>query len=151
MEVDGIDEIPFKRILVATDGSESADKAASHAVKIAKAAGAELYVLYVISTKYAVTTRYVKGWTDKFEAGLAKRGRAAICNAEQLGKEAGIEVKPVFLKGIPDEEVLNFAEKNDIDLIVMGTKGLTGFEKLLLGSVAENVLRHSKIPVMIVR
>lgn len=149
--MDGTEESLFKRILVATDGSESAEKAASHAVNIAKAAGAELYALYVISTKYAVTTRSVKGWTDEFEEGLAKRGRAAICNVEQLGKEAGLKVEPVFLKGIPAEEILNYAEKNDIDLIVMGTKGLKGIEKLLLGSVAENVLRHSKVPVMVVR
>jgi len=149
--VNRMEESLFKRILIATDGSESAEKAASHAVKIAKAAEAELYALYVISTRYAVTTRAVKGWTTEFEEGLAKRGKAAICNVEQLGKEAGLKVKPVFLKGIPAEEILNYAEKNDIDLIVMGTKGLKGIEKFLLGSVAENVLRHSKVPVMIVR
>lgn len=145
------EESLFNRILIATDGSESAEKAASHAVYIAKMAGAELYALYVISTKYSVTTRSVKGWTDEFEEGLAKRGRTAICNVEQLGKEADIEIKPVFLKGIPAEEILNYAEKNNIDLIVMGTKGLKGIEKLLVGSVAENVIRHSKVPVMIVR
>ena len=87
-------------------------------------AGAELRALYIISTRYALTTRSVKGWTDEFEEGLAKRGRTAICNIEQLGNEAGIKVKPVFLKGIPAEEILKYAEKNDIDLIVMGTKGL---------------------------
>lgn len=149
--MDGTEEILFKRILVATDGSESAEKAASHAVNIAKAAGAELYALYVISTKHSVTTRSVKGWTHEFEEGLAKRGQAAICNVEQLGKEAGLKVKPVSLRGIPAEEILNYAEKNGIDLIVMGTKGLKGIEKLLIGSVAENVIRHSKVPVMIVR
>jgi nucleotide-binding universal stress UspA family protein len=101
----------FKRILVATDGSENAEKAASHAVNIAKVAGAELRALYIISTRYALTTRSVKGWTDEFEEGLAKRGRTAICNIEQLGNEAGIKVKPVFLKGIPAEEILNYAEK----------------------------------------
>ncbi len=151
MEVDETEEILFKRILVATDGSESAEKAASHAINIAKIAGAELYALYVISTKYSVTTRSVKGWTDEFEEGLAKRGRAAICNVEQLGKEAGLKVKPIILKGIPAEQILNYAEKNDIDLIVMGTKGLKGIEKFLMGSVAENVIRHSKVPVLIVR
>jgi len=67
-----------------------------------------------------------------------------------LGKEAG-KVEPAILKGIPTEEILNYAEKNDIDLIMMGTKGLKGIEKLLIGSVAENVLRHSRIPVMIVQ
>jgi len=93
-------------ILVATDGSENSEKAASHAVIIAKVVGAEMYALYVVSTRYAVTTRSIKGWTDEFEESLAKRGRAAICNVEELGKEAGIKVKSVFLKGIPAEEIL---------------------------------------------
>lgn len=141
----------FKKILVATDGSVTAEKAASHAINLSKMTGAEIHALYVISTGYSVTTRSVKGWTDEFEEGLAKRGRIAICYIEQLGKEAGIIVKPVLIKGIPAEEILTYAEKNDMDLIVMGTKGLTGIEKLLLGSVAENVLRHSKVPVMIIQ
>jgi nucleotide-binding universal stress UspA family protein len=98
-------------ILAATDGSENSEKAVSHAVIIAKVAGAELYALYVVSTRYAVTIRLVKGWTDELEESLAKRGRAAICNVEKLGKEAGIKVKYVFLKGIPAEEILNYAEK----------------------------------------
>jgi nucleotide-binding universal stress UspA family protein len=141
----------LKRILVATDGSESAMSAASHGIKIAKAAGAEVHALYVISTEYAVTTRSVKGWTDEFEEGLAKRGRVAIADIEKLGKEGYVKVKPVFLRGIPAEEILNYAEKNDIDLIVMGTKDLRGIKRILIDSVAKNVLRHSKVPVMIVR
>jgi len=57
----------------------------------------------------------------------------------------------VFLRGTPAEEILDYAEDNDIDLIMMGTHGLTGVKRFLIGSVAEKVLRHSKIPVMIIR
>ena len=80
-----------------------------------------------------------------------QKGRVAIAYVERLGKEAGVKVEPVFLRGIPAEEILDYAEENDIDLIVMGTQGLTGVKRFLIGSVAENVLRHSKVPVMIVR
>ncbi len=149
--VDRMEESFFKRVLVATDGSESSISAASHGIKIAKATGSEVYALYVISTEYAVTTRSVKGWTDEFEEGLAKRGRVAIANIERLGEEADVKVKPVLLRGIPAEEIINYAEENDINLIVMGTKGLKGIKRLLIDSVAKNVLRHSKVPVMIVR
>ena len=73
-----MEESFFKKILVATDGSESAINAASHGINIAKATGAEVYALYVISTEYAVTTRTVKGWTDEFEECLAKRGELQL-------------------------------------------------------------------------
>jgi nucleotide-binding universal stress UspA family protein len=48
-------------------------------------------------------------------------------------------------------QILNYTEKCDVDLIVMGKKGIKGIEKLLIGSLAENVIRHSKVPIMIVR
>jgi len=60
-------------------------------------------------------------------------------------------VKSVLLIGRPAEEIIDYAEKNDIDLIVMGTLGLTGVKRFLIGSVAENVVRHSKVPVLVVR
>src|SRR5665647_3437591 len=108
-------------------------------------------VKYCISTEYTVTTRTVRGWTDEFEESLAKRGAVAIDYVKGLGKEAGIKVEPVFLRGTSAEEILDYAEDNDIDLIMMGTHGLTGVKRFLIDSVAEKVLRHSKIPVMIIR
>ena len=141
----------FKKILVATDGSENAAKAASYGVNIAKAAGADVYVLYVISTEHAVTTRTVMGWSEAFEEYLANKGGVATAYVKKLGEEAGVKVEPVFLKGVPAEKILEYAEESNIDLIVMGTQGLTGIKRFLIGSVAENVVRHSKVPVMIIR
>lgn len=141
----------FKKILVATDGSENARRAASYGVNIAKATGAEVHVLYIISTQHAVTTRTVMGWSEAFEEYLANKGGVAIADVEKLGKEAGVKVEPVFLKGIPADKILEYAEENNIDLIVMGTHGLTGIKRFLIGSVAESVVRHSKAPVMVIR
>lgn len=141
----------FKKILVATDGSENAKRAASYGVNIAKATGAEVHALYIISTQHAVTTRTVMGWSEAFEEYLANKGGVAIADVEKLGKEAGVKVEPVFLKGIPADKILNYAEENNIDLIVMGTHGLTGIKRFLIGSVAESVVRHSKAPVMVIR
>lgn len=141
----------FKKILVATDGSENAKRAASYGVNIAKATGAEVHALYIISTQHAVTTRTVMGWSEAFEEYLANKGGVAIADVEKLGKEAGVKVEPVFLKGIPADKILEYAEENNIDLIVMGTHGLTGIKRFLIGSVAESVVRHSKAPVMVIR
>jgi len=57
----------------------------------------------------------------------------------------------VFLKGIPADKILEYAWENNIDLIVVGTHGLTGIKKFLIGSIAEKVVRHSRVPVMIIR
>lgn len=141
----------FKRILIATDGSENAERAASYGINIAKAIGAEVHALYVISTKHAVTTRTVMGWSEAFEEYLADEGEVAVENVRKLGEQVGVKVKPAYSKGIPADKILEYADENNIDLIVMGTHGLTGIKKFLIGSVAENVVRHSKVPVMVIR
>jgi nucleotide-binding universal stress UspA family protein len=91
------------------------------------------------------------GWSAAFEEYLANKGGAAVEDVDRLGKKAGVKVEPVFMKGIPADKILEYAEENNIDLIVLGTHGLTGIKKFLIGSVSENVVRHSKIPVMVVR
>ena len=141
----------LKKILIATDGSENAEKAVSYGINIAQATGAEVYALYVVSTEHAGTARTVMGWAGAFETYLANQGGAAIGYVENLGKEAGVKVEPMYLKGVPAEKIIEYAEESNIDLIVMGTQGLTGVQRFLIGSVAENVLRHSKVPVMIVK
>ncbi len=141
----------FKKILIATDGSENAAKAASYAVNIAKSTGAEVHALYVISTENAVTTRTVMGWSKEFEEQLASRGTDALDYVETIGRKAGVKVQTVFLRGIPAERILYYSEENGMDLIVMGTKGFTGVKRFLIGSVSEKVLRYSKVPVMIIR
>jgi nucleotide-binding universal stress UspA family protein len=149
--VDGTEGSHFKRVLIATDGSENAEKAASYGMYLAKAACAEVHVLYVISTQHAVTTRTVKSWSEGLEEYLKDKGRVAIGNVEKMGEEAGVKVKSVFLKGIPDDKILEYARENNIDLIVVGTHGLTGIKKFLIGSIAEKVVRHSRVPVMVIR
>lgn len=149
--MDGTEGSHFKRVLIATDGSENAEKAASYGMYLAKAACAEVHVLYVISTQHAVTTRTVKSWSEGLEEYLKDKGRIAIGNVEKMGEEAGVKVKSVFLKGIPADKILEYAQENNIDLIVVGTHGLTGIKKFLIGSIAEKVVRHSRVPVMVIR
>jgi nucleotide-binding universal stress UspA family protein len=82
---------------------------------------------------------------------LTTQGREATYYVETTGKILNVAVEPVILEGNPADEIVNFAEKNDIELIVIGTLGKSGVQRFLLGSVAENVIRHSKVPVLVVR
>jgi len=144
-------EVQIRQILLASDGSENARKAVFYGIELAKLTGARVHALYVISDKHATSTRKLMGWTEAVEKYLLDRGEIATSNIENIGKESGVQVKSVFLKGDPAKEILAYVEKTEIDLIVIGSLGLTGIKKFLLGSVAEKVLRHSNIPVMVVR
>jgi len=140
-----------KKIMIATDGSDNAKNAVSYGIEIAKGTGAEVYAVYVVSDEYALVARRGISWAKGIEEKLVDSGGRATAYVEEAGKEAEVQVESVLLKGRPAEEIIDYAEKNNIDLIVMGTLGLTGVKRFLIGSVAENVVRHSKVPVLVVR
>ncbi|AKB50460.1 Universal stress protein [Methanosarcina barkeri str. Wiesmoor] len=142
----------YRKIMVATDGSESVRKAVETAVEIAKISGAKLYAVYVIASG-GLSIIYPKdmGWEKAILEYFKAEGKEATNYVENSGKTENVEVESVILQGSPANELVDFAEQSDIDLIVMGTLGKTGIERFLLGSVAENVVRNSKKPVLVVR
>lgn len=139
----------YKRIMVATDGSRPARKAVETGIDIAKLSGAKIYAVYVV----VPTTHSARdfGWEKAAMEHFRNEGKRATGFVEETAKAAGIEVESVLIEGHPADEIVKFAEQNDIEMIVMGTLGKTGLDRFLLGSVAENVVRHSKIPVLVVR
>jgi nucleotide-binding universal stress UspA family protein len=142
----------YRKIMVATDGSEPVKKAVDTAVEVARLSEAKLYAVYVIAAG-GHTVGHPKdiGWEKAMKGHLSAEGKEATAYVETVGKAAGVEVESVFLEGSPAHEIVDFAEKNDIDLIVMGTLGRTGVQKFLLGSVAQNVVRHSRKAVLVVK
>ena len=74
----------------------------------------------------------------------------AIKYVEDRVEAAGLEAEGIIVEGHPAEEIIKYAEENSIDLIVMGTLGKSGLDKFLLGSLADKVIRNSKIPVIAV-
>ena len=138
--------------MVATDGSELVKKAVATAVEIAKLNETKLYAVYVIpygelSTAYPKDVGWEKAALDYFRI----EGKEATGYVEKSGRAGNVGVESIILEGSPAHEIVDFAEKNDIDLIVMGTLGKTGIDRFLLGSVAENVVRHSRKAVLVVR
>lgn len=138
--------------MVATDGSELVKRAVDFAIEIAKLSDAKLYAVHVISLggDLLIPSRD-KEWKTTIEEQLTIEGKKATAYVENAGRAANVEIESVILRGIPAEEIIGFAEKNDIDLIVMGTHGLTGIKRFLLGSVAEKVVRHATKSVLVVR
>jgi nucleotide-binding universal stress UspA family protein len=89
-------------------------------------------------------------WESIHEA-LIKQGQQAVDDIKSLGEMKGINVESVLLEGNPSYELIRYAEEDKMDVVIMGTLGRTGLDRLLLGSVAGNLVRHSKVPVMVVR
>ena len=144
----------FTNIMVATDGSELARKAVDSAIKLAQLNKAKLYAVHVIAPGETKVTQHDPRdaeWKKHMQEHLMEQGRGATKYVETAGKIVGVDVESAILEGNPANEIVNFAEKKDIELIVIGTLGKTGVQRFLLGSVAENVIRNSKVPVLVVR
>jgi len=78
-------------------------------------------------------------------------GHQATSYVEKVAKASGTEVESIVLKGDPAEKIVNFAERQNVDMIMVGSLGKGGFERLVIGSVSEKVVRHAKVPVLVVR
>jgi len=144
-----------KKILIATDGSEPNKKAIVYGIEIAKLTEAELHTIYVVDMKgygcgpeSCVSTELSP---ERLKMILRRQGDDATKYVEYLAKKEGLETERWIVEGNPAEEILRLAEGLSVDLIVMGTLGMSGIEKFLLGSVADKVIRNSRIPVLTVR
>lgn len=141
----------FERILIPTDGSDPARPAVEMAVGLAETHGAVLHVLCIVDQPTTVSGmgEGFSGLDDLLDA-LEERGHQATKAIVEQARERDIETTAAVRRGNPHDDILSYAEDNDIDVIVMGTHGRTGVKRALLGSVTENVVRHSEIPVLTV-
>jgi len=139
----------FERILIATDGSEYSERAARVAIELAKLRGGSLTALYI-----ADTSRMSHLPDDmllfSIRELLTREGKEAASYVEKLASEAGVEFEKTIMEGNPGEKIIEYAKNNCMSIIVMGSVGRTGLDKFLLGSVAEKVVRNSKVPVLTV-
>jgi len=149
--------VNFKKMMIATDGSDCSRLAAEKGIELARLSGGTVYAVCVVSTTslsmymdYLSSAGMNPYWELIYE-GLKKQAQQAVDYIKGLGDKNGIDVESIVLEGDPADELIRYAEENGMDIIVMGTLGRTGIGRLLLGSVAGNVIRHSKVPVMVVR
>ena len=141
---DGYDDV-----LVPTDGSESATAAVDHGLAIAAAAGARVHALNVIDVGDAATTPSVSPPTELL-TDLEAEGERATEEIAARAREAGLDAVTEVREGYPADDVLDYVDDNDVDLVAMGTQGRTGLNRYLLGSTAERVVRHAEVPVVAV-
>lgn len=138
----------FNRILIPTDGSDYTLAAVKKGLSLAKLVNAEATAIYVVDESAFSGIPADSMITDVYSV-LETEGQAAIDAVVEMGERMGIEVSSRLVHGTPAREIV--AEAKGHDIIVMGTLGRSGLEHLLLGSVAEQVVRHAPCPVMLIR
>ena len=140
----------YDRILVPTDGSTGVERAIEHAIDLASIHGATLHAVYVVNTASFASLPMETSWEGVNDM-LRDEGESAVDRVRALAEPYDIDVETALLDGSPSREIVRYATETRCDLIVMGTHGRGGIDRLLLGSVAERVVRSSAIPVLTVR
>lgn len=142
----------FRRILVATDFSPASMPAFEQAVRLSKDSEAELLVAHAFRDQGTPESGYARAkdyeqWKNDAEAAAGRKLEPLVARA----RADGVSARPLALAGFPDEVIVEAAEREGVDLIVLGTHGRRGAELFFLGSVASRVVTAAKCPVMTVR
>ncbi|MFC6942949.1 universal stress protein [Salinirubellus sp. GCM10025818] len=140
----------YDRIVVPTDGSEGMGRVLAHAADLARLHGASLDFVYVVNAAAFANLPMETSWEGVRES-LREEGGAALDAAEEAVEGRGIPTDRRVLEGGPAREIVAYAERSGADLVVMGTHGRGGLNRILIGSVAERVVRTAGMPVLTVR
>lgn len=142
-------ETMYDTILIPTDGSEGAEAAIEEGIGLARVTGATIHALSVVNDRHYGTIPDAE-WVGINDA-LTTESKRAVQTVTARADRAGVEAVTDVKEGKPANRILEYADAEDVDCIVMGTHGRSGLDRLLLGSVAQRVVRHTNVPVHIVR
>ena len=139
----------FHRIIAPVDGSDGSLKAAYQALLLAKQTRRPIVALYVVDTPRLTEVIPEDDISVAWENLLMKEGHKILDDIEKKGVKMGVSVEKKLMEGIPEEVIMKEGKKND--LIVMGCKGKSALDRILMGSVCEKVTRHASSQVMVIR
>jgi nucleotide-binding universal stress UspA family protein len=131
----------YSRILLPTDGSETAQAAVDHALSLAERYDADIHVVHVIDTHRYDTS------IDSLVAPLRRAGEQYVERATAATAGEGVDVTTAIEMGRPGRALLEYIDERDVDLVVMGTSGRGGLARRLLGSVTNYLVTHAAVPV----
>ena len=148
--------MPLRRILVAVDGSNASFNASTYAIDLAKRNDAELIAIHVIYPTYSQYEAALSPRPERLQEVSRKEMEVAeqrVNRVKQKATEEKVSITTDVIITITSvvKEIVEYAEKNKTDMIVIGSRGMTGFKRLLLGSVADGVVTYSHCPVLIVK
>lgn len=130
----------FNKIMVPSDGSQFAQKAEDVAIDLAEKLGSTVVAVHIIDEKLIYP----------FDV-MEDEGNEILSKITEKGKAKGVKVDEVLIFGNPRHDMKKIAEKSHSDLVVIGSHGRSGLEKILMGSVAENALKTVEMPVLLIK
>ena len=136
------------KVVLAVDGSQESEAAASTTVELVKSTGTELHVIHAGPT--ASESPYPSSYRAESAESFFER-KFLEDKVQQLKEETGSEVHAHFTLGKPEKKIVEFAEEVEADLIILGSRGHGGVKRALMGSVSDAVVRHAHCPIMVVR
>ena len=139
----------YDTVLIPTDGTPGTETVVDHGLEFARRYGADVHALYVVDR------RQYLGAEDEVQADVADdlrtEGEHAVAVLADRAADVGIDAETAVVEGTPDTAILEYAADKDVDVIVIGTHGRTGRDKLAhLGSVTERVVKNASVPVLVV-
>jgi nucleotide-binding universal stress UspA family protein len=136
----------FQHVLVPTDGSKAARRAAEHAIDIVSDSGGTMTALYVVDMGDA---DYVAVPSDIAETKerIRSKGAGLVEEIREMAEEAGVECETAVVTGIADEAIVDYAEEHGVDLIALGKHGKRDPDKPIVGNTARRVVQQSSVPV----
>ena len=138
----------YKKILVPTDGSEFAKKAGKHALFLSKVSGAEIVAVSVTENNF-VNGLPLDDEIYQLNQILKERSEENLKEFDELNDD-DLKITHVIREGSPARVILEVAQEEDIDLIVMGSSGKSGFDRFIMGSVADKVVNSAKCAVLVI-
>ena len=147
---------PIKKMLVAIDGSETATKALDYALNLAEMCEAEVQILSVVPSVESIMPRFIRTAPRKsytmFIEEVENRMKTILTEALEVAKRKSIKkIATRLLKGHPADKIVKTAQEEGFDLIVLGSRGLSGIEEWVLGSVSDRVADRAACSVLIVK
>jgi nucleotide-binding universal stress UspA family protein len=138
----------YKKILLATDGSEHSKRAAENAIHMASCSdGSKMEIIYVVDPNRA-KSETLSNWNSLDTSDKRKK---RVEEVENMAKEAGIDYEVHILNGDPGPTIVEYANKNNADVVIIGSRGLNVLQEFVLGSVSHKVAKRANCPVLIVK
>ncbi|MFD5853313.1 universal stress protein [Cytobacillus pseudoceanisediminis] len=138
----------YQKILLATDGSEHSKRAAENAIHIAKcSSGSKIEIVYVADPDKAKSETLSNWNSADFGDGRKRR----LVEVEKLAKEAGVQYETIVLEGEPGPCIVDYANENKVDIVIIGSRGRNVLQEFVLGSVSHKVAKRAACPVLIVK
>jgi len=140
----------IKRILIPTDGSDPSMRAAEFAIELAKYFESEIVAIYVIDR---VILEEVSKIHERrgLEEEIRRKADRCLNYIVRLAEKKGLKARSILVEGQPHDQIVRHAESLKADMIIMGSKGRRGMNRILIGSVAERVIEYAPCPVLVIK